>query len=149
MANLLQKYELKYDCSPNIIKKFLKELFSILENYKIDIENLDFRIELAVREILANAVEHPCYDKETIKNSNKEIKIVIKIRIKKDQIFLSVKDSGKGFDWKNYDFQKELSFEENGRGLKMINDVVDKLEFNKSGNKIKVYFFSDKEITKK
>ena len=149
MGNLLEEHRLKYNCDPEIIKKFLKKLFEILESYEIKINNLDFRIELAAREMLANAIEHGCHDAKIREVEKKCLKIIVKLKIKKDKLVLSVKDPGRGFEWEKCNLEAEVSFEEKGRGLKMINEVVDELEFNKSGNKIIVCFFSKEKIAKK
>lgn len=149
MGNLLEERNLEFGCQPKIIKEFLEQLFNILEVYKINIENLDFRIELASREMLANAIEHGCSSAQKANSSESNFKIKVSLKIKSDKIILSVKDPGKGFDWENCNLESELSFAEKGRGLKMINEVVDNLEFNKSGNKITVYFSSRDKIAEK
>ncbi|MGM0437712.1 MAG: ATP-binding protein [Bacillota bacterium] len=149
MGNLLEVRKLEFDCQPKIIKKCLKKIFTILGAYKINIENLDFRIELALREMLANAIEHGCHNAKNMNISKNELKIIVFLKIKNYKLVLSVKDPGKGFEWEKCNLESELSFEEKGRGLKMINEVVDELEFNKSGNQITIYFFSREKIVKK
>ena len=149
MGELLEESKLEFVCKPEIIKIFLKKLFNILESYKINIENLNFRIELASREMLANAIEHGCSSAKKNSSFEKNYTIIVKLKIKSDKIILVVKDPGLGFDWENCNLESELSFEEKGRGLKMINEVVDRLEFNTSGNKITVYFYSREKIAEK
>ena len=149
MGNLLEESKLEFGCKPKIIKKFLEKLFNILESYNTHIENFNFRIELASREMLANAIEHGCSSAPKINSSKSNFKIRVNVKIKNDKIILSVKDPGKGFDWENCNLESELSFAEKGRGLKMINEVVDRLEFNNSGNKITVYFYSRDKIVEK
>ena len=90
-----------------------------------------------------------CHDAKIREVEKKCLKIIVKLKIKKDKLILSVKDPGRGFEWEKCNLEAEVSFEEKGRGLKMINEVVDELEFNKSGNKITVCFFSKEKIAKK
>ena len=140
MGDVTQKFQFKIPCKSEAISDFLENVFTILERENHGIENLNFRFELAAREMLANAIEHGCL--EALENgfSRKEIEILVVLKIKKEEIVFSVKDCGKGFEWTNYDFDEMPNLEERGRGLKMVNNVVDRIEFNNSGNKITVYF---------
>ena len=114
---------------PNIIKKLKKEIKKIDHN----ILDLDFRLEMVTREMLANAIEHGCQQDED--------KIKIKLETSPSTVSLQVQDPGDGFDWKNADFSIPL-LEENGRGLGMIDKGADKIEFNEKGNCITVYFIT-------
>ena len=140
MGNLLEESKLEFGCKPKIIKKFLEKLFNILKSYNTHTENLNFRIELASREMLANAIEHGCSlaASNGKKFDNLSIKTIVKIG--EEKLIYSVQDPGPGFDWENYDLKTMPKFEEKGRGLKMINKVTEKMEFNQKGNKITVTF---------
>lgn len=101
---------------------------------------LKFDLEIAAREMLANAIEHGC----TLAAEQNKIlaaePIKIKVRLTAAELTFQVEDPGPGFDWENYDLETMPEFSEKGRGLKMINSVADQIRFNQKGNIIKIYF---------
>ena len=141
MSSSTQRFEFKIPCQSKAISKFLEEAFAILDRKNHEVENLNFKFELAAREMLANAIEHGCAEARKKRNDLSNLEIFIVLEIRKEEIVFSVKDCGNGFKWKDYDLNTMPCFEEKGRGLKMINNVVDHIEFNKVGNKITVYFY--------
>ncbi|MGM0410192.1 MAG: ATP-binding protein [Bacillota bacterium] len=147
MGTLIEKKEFKIKYEAESIPLFIENLFEILNSYNIKIDNFDFRIELTAREMLANAIEHGFVSRDEETLNEEKIKIILKI--KEELIIFSVKDKGLGFDWKNCDLEMKPCFDEKGRGLKMIKEVSDDLEFNKKGNKITAFFRADEKITKK
>ncbi|MGM0602081.1 MAG: ATP-binding protein [Bacillota bacterium] len=120
--------------STESISEVIENILLLLKEKNLQIEDMDFRIELVLREMIANAVEHGC-DK-----NNDFSQIKIKLEIKKNQISISVKDQGDGFEWQKRDLETLPIFAENGRGLIIINKTADRIEFNDCGNKIKVHF---------
>ncbi|MFW5795038.1 MAG: ATP-binding protein [Bacillota bacterium] len=102
----------------------------------MNILDLEFRLEIAVRKMLANAIEYGCQVTED--------QITVQFDIAKNKIALIVGDPGEGFDWENHNFKIEPVLDERGRGLKMINEVSDKIEFNNKDNLIKITFLGGK-----
>lgn len=147
MGTLVENREFKIKYEAESIPIFVENLFEILNFYIIKIDNFDFRIELVAREMLANAIEHGFISKKEENLNEEKIKIILKI--KEDEIIFSVKDEGLGFDWENCDLEMKPCFDEKGRGLKMIKEASDDLEFNKKGNKITAFFRASEKITKK
>lgn len=124
--------------STESISRVVENILLLLKEKNLQIEDMDFRIELVLREMIANAVEHG-----NIKN-NDVSQIKINLKVKKNYISISVEDYGEGFDWEKRDMETLPVFAENGRGLVIINKTADRIEFNDCGNKINVYFNIDK-----
>ncbi len=120
--------------STESISRVVENILLLLKEENLQIEDMDFRIELVMREMIANAVEHGCG------KNNDSSQIKIDLEIKEEYISISVEDQGEGFEWKKRDLETLPIFAENGRGLVIINKTADRIEFNDCGNKIKVYF---------
>lgn len=127
-----KKYNYVIQGQAEQITKIINELLKRLNQVDINIPDIKFRLEIAAREMLANAIEYGCQVTED--------QIAVQFEIIKNKIVLIVEDPGEGFDWKNHNFKIEPVLDERGRGLKMINEVSDKIEFNNKGNLIKVTF---------
>lgn len=129
--NKFHSTNLTMSCQSQNIEDVVQKIISKVEKIDPDISDLNFRIKIAVREMLANAIVHGCADKGEIS---------IELDIYNDQVKLKVKDPGEGFDHENASFNKVPVDEESGRGLIMINEVADKVVFNEKGNAISVFF---------
>ncbi|MGM0549418.1 MAG: ATP-binding protein [Bacillota bacterium] len=140
MKNAEKKYQFEIRCEAAEIGPTLKSIISKIKKEVDDSEELLFKFELAAREMLANAIEHGCALAVSNGKNFDNLKIKTVVKITEDSIVYSVEDPGPGFDWKNYDLTTMPKFEEKGRGLKMINKVTEKMEFNQRGNKITVTF---------
>ena len=94
-----------------------------------------FNLVLILKEILTNSIEHG--------NKLDESKSVfVKISDLDKGIKVSVRDEGSGFDIaKTFARQKKDLFSERGRGLVIIYEYADKVEFNDAGNEISVIFY--------
>ena len=149
MDSSIHSFKFKIRCEAEAIPELLEKVFSKLTKYENEVENINFRIEIAAREMLANAIEHGCV--QAVNNGLKleEGYIMVILKISNYNIIFSVKDCGNGFDWENYDLDTMPSLEERGRGLKMINNVADKVEFNQKGNEITIFFYGDENNVKK
>lgn len=140
-AELEFNYEIK--CRAGEISPLLNKIFSKLKEElgaKFDLET-EINLEIAAREMLANAVEHGCALADEEKNNLEFLTINTTVEIiNEEKIIFTVKDPGPGFDWQHYNLEEMPEFEEKGRGLKMINKVADNIEFNQSGNRIRAFF---------
>ncbi len=95
-------------------------------------------LRLIFSELLFNAAIHG-NNKDTTKN----ITLCIEI-LPLNIIFSSIQDEGKGFDFgriMSQNSNKDISniFNENGRGIKLVSALTDKLSFNSVGNQINFY----------
>lgn len=118
-------------------------------NYLLNIEDLESRfiseakigaafykrIRLALSEASQNAFTHG-----NMKDPKKTI--LFTFEKKPQTIELKIKDMGKGFDYRNISspILPENRIETHGRGLFLIADMADKLEWNIIGNEIKITF---------
>lgn len=87
--------------------------------------------EVILRELLMNAMIHG--------NNNNPVKSVVgKISVFDDsRISISVKDSGKGFDYRALDLTLPINTKnEKNHGLSIVKTMSDRLRFNESGNKV-------------
>lgn len=127
-----EEYNYKIPAQASKITDIIKELICCIRKFDHKISDLEFRFEIAAREMLANAIEHGC--------DSKDDDVIIVLNLKYEEISLTVKDPGDGFHWQDYNYEIEPVLDERGRGLKMIKQVSDDIVFNHKGNIIKITF---------
>ncbi len=94
----------------------------------------EFEVETALREALANAIVHGCRE-----DPNKEI--LFSVACDEDRgIMIVVRDPGDGFDPKTLPspIQGECLYSEHGRGIFLINQLMDEVEFERGGTEIRM-----------
>jgi sigma-B regulation protein RsbU (phosphoserine phosphatase) len=93
-----------------------------------------FNLILVLKEVLTNAIEH----------GNKfelEKHVAVSVIPTHKDLTIIVRDQGNGFNlYKVFSENKKNLFKERGRGLIIINEYADKVEFNEKGNEIRVIF---------
>ena len=139
MQDLEKTFLYKINCQAAEIADLLNEIFKKIRQEIEESSEIEFKLEMAAREILANAIEHGCSLAAENKEDSDDLRIEVELKLKKESLSFQVRDPGPGFDWKSYDLTTMPRFEEKGRGLKMINKVADKMEFNQQGNIITIY----------
>lgn len=92
-----------------------------------------FSAHMCIHEMLDNAFRHG-------NKLDPEKKVFLLYKVTLDKFTVSVVDQGKGFNYKNLPdpHLPENSIKENGRGLYLIMQYMDEVEFNKDGSRIKV-----------
>ena len=92
----------------------------------------EFEIETALMEALANAVRHGAK-----KDSNKKVECVVGCEEPLGMLII-VRDPGEGFDPKSVPnpTQGDAIFNDHGRGIYMINQLMDEVRFEKNGTEI-------------
>jgi anti-sigma regulatory factor (Ser/Thr protein kinase) len=99
-------------------------------------EKLKWRAKFCICEVLSNAIVHGnC--------NNPDKKVIILYTVTADRMAVSVTDQGNGFDYRALPFhqqQNELN-KERGRGLFLVHQYMDNVNFNKRGNRIKIEKF--------
>jgi serine/threonine-protein kinase RsbW len=92
----------------------------------------EFEIETALREALANAVVHGCKE-----NPDHEVQFIVACDESRGMIIV-VRDPGEGFDPNRIPSPVigECLFSEHGRGIYLINELMDEVRFEKGGTKI-------------
>ncbi len=128
------KKELKMACKSDAISPTIASIKEFIFQVDSAIDDLDFRLEMTAREMLANAVEHGCNDPDKF--------VDIIIYASKSEVILQVRDPGPGFNWEDIEWDNMPVLSEKGRGLCMIKKAVDRVEFNDPGNEITIYFKS-------
>ena len=122
-------------CVNDIIQELMlflsKNLPSISQEDKYD-------LRLVFSELLFNAVIHGNH-----KDINKNVTLFVEI-LPSNIIFSSIQDEGNGFNFEsllNQSPSKDEAniFNENGRGIKLVSALTDKLSFNSKGNQINFY----------
>jgi len=93
-----------------------------------------FNLVLVLKEALTNAIEHG-----NRFDAGKQVTVAV-VPTHKDLTIL-VRDQGDGFNLcKVFSEGKRNLFKERGRGLIIINEYADKVEFNDKGNEIRIVF---------
>ncbi len=94
-------------------------------------KQVSFDVRLCLEEALINAIKHG-------NKNNKELPIIVNYCMLKDKFWVSVQDSGEGFDHKKIPDPtgKENLLKTSGRGVYLIKYLMDEVLFNKKGNKI-------------
>jgi len=102
---------------------------------EFDIENGFGNVLIAVTEAINNAIIHG-------NKRNIDKKINIQVAEKDDLFYFSIEDEGRGFDYFNYPnefFINDIN-QEYGRGIFLIKELSDTIEFMNNGSRIIIYF---------
>lgn len=99
-------------------------------------KDLAFKINLALTEASSNAIFHGCKNKM-------QDQIKIKIEVENNIIIIEVTDKGGGL--KISEIEQPDPFEERGRGLYIIKQFMDSVEYHRSDGEYK--FIMKKELT--
>ena len=92
----------------------------------------EFEIEMALREALANAILHGC-------KSDPTKKVECSVTADRERgILIVVRDPGQGFDPSSVPLPTDESslISDHGRGIYLINQLMDEVEFHKNGTEI-------------
>jgi len=92
----------------------------------------EFEIEVSLYEALANAVEHGCEH-----DPDKRVEVVVACDPQRGMIII-VRDPGPGFDPKRVPSPVvgENIYNDSGRGIFLINQLMDEVRFEKNGTEI-------------
>ena len=95
-------------------------------------EGKEFEVETALREALANAVVHGCGE-----NPRKQVEFVVACNTEKG-VTIVVRDPGGGFDPNKVPspVEGDQLYSVHGRGIYLINELMDDVRFEKGGSEI-------------
>ncbi len=115
----------------NLVERFVVE---ICERHKIQEDNFG-NILIAVTEAVNNAIQHG-------NNLDPDKNIDLKFDAESDKICFTVSDEGHGF---NFDCLPDPTEPENiekphGRGVFLMKNLADAVDFNDNGRQVKLYF---------
>lgn len=88
-----------------------------------------FFVLLALREALTNAVRHG-------NRGDPNLSVECLIAVCENELVMSIRDQGQGFDWRAHGWELPDPQSESGRGLAIIKTCFDGIEFNEQGNEI-------------
>jgi serine/threonine-protein kinase RsbW len=130
---MIIEHKLKSDLK--VIPEIALSIFKKLQSLAIKEDDL-FDIRLALEEALINAARHG-----NKLDKNKEI--YLKVKVLPQSIELEIKDQGNGFDYKKLPLPTdEQNLEKtSGRGVFLIKELMDEVEFLDGGSRIKMVKF--------
>ena len=140
---------------PSVINQLTFNAKKITRNIK--------KIELALYEVIINAIEHGNFEidgntkKHAIQDNKyydllserkkhpvfSKRKVVIDYHLTENYVKFVIKDEGKGFNWKKTINDDINILNEHGRGILMIKTFFDKFEYNDKGNQITLIKYKD------
>lgn len=132
-----ETYAIKHDikglaCSINTVLNAIKSRHLICED-------TIFEIKVVLNELIVNAICHG-----NLCDDGKGAFVTLKI-VYNDYLYLSVEDEGCGFQHKidinkleEYVEAKNKDLCEHGRGLIIVEQLCDKVKFNRCGNKVSI-----------
>ncbi len=133
----LQKLKLRVNvclnADPDAISPVVEGVLAIAREMKCA-EGKDFEVETALREALANAILHGC-------RSDKRKLVQCCVACDEARgLLLIVRDPGKGFDPAALPspVMGENLFSEHGRGIYLINLLMDEVQFTRGGTEIRM-----------
>jgi serine/threonine-protein kinase RsbW len=128
---LVVRFELTIAGSVKAIEPAVEQILAVTESMGCA-KGKEFAIETAIREALANAITHGCGN-----DPEKQVKISAYCDEERGMI-LVVRDPGKGFDPKTLPspIQGDQLFSEHGRGIYLINQLMDEVRFRSGGAEI-------------
>jgi serine/threonine-protein kinase RsbW len=122
-------------CVPGEIKRVREISSKILKKLEpLGLSESDmFDIRLCVEETVRNAVEHG-------PSGGKPATVIIDYRIEPGKFTMEVEDEGKGFDYTKVPdpTHPDNIMKSGGRGVYLVRRLMDKVEYNDSGNKVKL-----------
>jgi anti-sigma regulatory factor (Ser/Thr protein kinase) len=138
MAGLLPyceacELDMQIPADPAAIEKVSDGVLQVLTDKGL-VKGDDFNIELALQEALSNAIRHGCKGDPT-----KRIQCIVTCD-KNGEVLIVVRDPGPGFDVTSVadPLKKENLFKPSGRGIFLINQLMDEVRFDDEGREIRM-----------
>jgi serine/threonine-protein kinase RsbW len=128
---LLLRLNLEIPGDPKAISPVVAGVLQIASQMKCA-EGKEFEIETALREALANAIQHGCGN-----DPNRTVECSVMCDEARGMLIV-VRDPGPGFDPLTVasPLHGENVFESHGRGIYLINQLMDEVRFEKGGTEI-------------
>lgn len=131
-AELVREGQVRFDfLLPSKLSRILgvNRLVSMLTTeFGFPTEESTVNLPLVMDEALSNAIQHG-------NKGNEELKVHIRIYISSRRIVIQIEDEGEGFQLDKDRDPRELEhiYKDSGRGIYLINELMDKVEFKKGG----------------
>lgn len=138
--SIIERSGFTVEDSPGVL--VLSDLKEIESNASVILRELDrsglpakmfFSAHMCIHEMLDNALRHG-------NKLDPEKKVFLLYKVKMDQFIISVVDQGEGFNYNNLPdpHLPENTIKDHGRGLFLVMQYMDEVEFNEKGNRVKV-----------
>jgi serine/threonine-protein kinase RsbW len=129
--NLILRLETTLDGRTESIRPFVDGIMKIVESMGCAVGK-EADVETALIEALANAIVHGCEN-----NSDKKVECCVACDETKGMLIV-IRDPGKGFDPNTIPspIVGQNLFETHGRGIFLINQLVDEVHYEKGGTEI-------------
>jgi serine/threonine-protein kinase RsbW len=126
------KLSLKIPSDIKYIREVSSGILKWLESRKLD-ESALFDIRLCVEEVVRNAITHG-------NNSDPGLNVLVSYWLEGDSLIIEVEDEGRGFDPGKVSDPTigENLMKGSGRGVYIVRKLIDKMEFNDKGNKVRL-----------
>ena len=120
---------------PKYIKRASAKLIGALKKLKLSKETL-FDIRLCLEEAVVNAIKYG-------NKLDSRLPVVISYAISGGKLEITVRDQGKGFNYKTTpDPRSDTNIlKHGGRGIFLIKNLMDEVRYNDSGNELKMIKF--------
>jgi serine/threonine-protein kinase RsbW len=130
---LLLKLDLRIPGDPNAITPVVDNVMQIVREMGCA-EGKEFEVEIALREALANAIVHGCQG-----DCTREVECCVACDEQRGMLIV-VRDPGTGFDPGTIPSPVEGQniFSTHGRGIYLINQLMDEVHFDKGGTEIRM-----------
>jgi len=130
-ARLLLKLDFQLPGDVEHIQPAVDEIMEVVGSMACA-EGNEFEVEVALLEALANAVRHGCQN-----DPSKSIEVCVACEIDRGMLII-VRDPGTGFDPCEIPnpVQGENVFSDHGRGIFLINELMDDVEYKSGGTEI-------------
>ncbi|MDD5136257.1 MAG: ATP-binding protein [Candidatus Omnitrophica bacterium] len=114
------------------IRKVSSDILSSLSSRGVAEDKL-FDIRLCAEEAVRNAIVHG-------NQGNKRLRVKVACWVDGDKVFIEIEDEGEGYDPKSVPDPRGDNgiMKESGRGMFLIRKLMDKVDFNEKGNKIRM-----------
>jgi anti-sigma regulatory factor (Ser/Thr protein kinase) len=124
-----RKLEARLEASLEAAEKFCCVAKEFLDRQATDVDH--FVVLLLTREAVNNAVLH---GSRTVSDAE----ILVRLESDPEQISLTVRDSGPGFDWRAALEKEPKPLSETGRGLPILKSYAASVRYNETGNELNV-----------
>jgi serine/threonine-protein kinase RsbW len=130
---LLVKVEVKVAANLDHVNDVVESVIGVMRAMQCGCDK-EFQVETALREALANAIVHGCKNDPT-----KQVCCTVACD-EEHGMLIVVRDPGKGFDPATLPnpTHAENLYAEHGRGIFMINQLVDEVSHNERGTEIRM-----------
>ena len=131
---LVLRINLTLNAEPNAVSPIVQAVMQIARQMKCA-AGKEFEIELALQEALANAVVHGCGN-----DPSKQINCCVACDEARGMLII-IRDPGEGFDPELLPnpVVGQNVFSEHGRGIYLINQMMDKVWFTRGGTQIHMH----------